>query len=775
MNLGDVKMKEVAKDRQNLGEIGAREVFYEIILQLSMLFLGFLTSRTMIFQGLLPFGIAFVAAAPKNFLASSALGAFLGYFIPVSDVGAFRYLAALFAVVSIKALLFAVTKYAKVSIICSVIALATTLLTGAVATSGQTSEVINCLLESAFAFGGTFFISQGFRLMGSEKRGLQGRELASLLIAITIALTGIIQFYIGGISVGRILCVTLILLASRFGEIYAGAVCGIITGFAVAVTGGNLAISIALVFSGLVTGIFSSRGKYAQVVVFLMASAISCGLSGDITETVEFLIETLFGSAIYLLVPKSVGIKLGSLFSPPTKTPVENPLKKAVTMRLGFAADALSDVSQTVEGVAKELSRINSPTVENILNGVENEACSGCSLCIHCWETRKNDTITAVFDIIKGVKEGTEYPEESAGEEFRGRCLRPLRVAKSVVKYYTDYASSVAAESRLSDVRSVVSDQFDGISNMLKSMAQEFENEESFEPKLAEKISLALKNIDIRSEECSCRIDKMGRMSVELISRSLGDAKINRMKILRQAELCCQRNFEPPVITEMGGKTYITLSEKAAVTADIGIWQIPGSPSGICGDAYNYFVDSKSRFFMILSDGMGTGGRAAVDGAMASGLMARLLRAGFGYDCSLRIVNSSMLFKSTDESLATVDVSCIDLFSGRCDLLKAGAAPTVVRRNGKSGKAQSTSLPAGILREVGFDKASVKLRPGDIVIMMSDGVTSEGTEWICAEAEAWQGRAQDLAEHIAKCAKRRRSDNHVDDITVMAAIIERAV
>ena len=59
--------------------------------------------------------------------------------------------------------------------------------------------------------------------------------------------------------------------------------------------------------------------------------------------------------------------------------------------------------------------------------------------------------------------------------------------------------------------------------------------------------------------------------------------------------------------------------------------------------------------------------------------------------------------------------------------------------------------------------------------MMSDGVTSEGTEWICAEAEAFSGRAQDLAEHIAKCAKRRRSDNHQDDITVMAAIIEQAV
>ncbi len=768
-------MKEAIKGKLNLGEIGLREIIYEIVLQLSMMAMGFLTSRAMIFSSLLPFGIAFTAAVPKNFLAMSAFGAFIGYFIPTSDITAFRYLAALFAVVSIKALLFAVTKYAKISLICGIIAFATTLLTGAVATNGQAGEVINCLLESAFAFSGTYFISKTFKLIGNDKNGLSGREFVCLLFTVTIVLTGVIYIDVGGISVGKILCVSLILVASRFGEIYAGAVCGIITGFAVVATGGDLGVAGILVFSGLITGIFAHRGKYAQVVVFLVAVAISGGLCSDITEMVEFLIEALFGSAIYLLIPKSIAVKLGALFSPPTKTPVENSLKKSVTMRLGYAADALSDVSQTVEGVAKELSRINSPTVENILNGVENDACSGCSLCIHCWESRKNDTVTAIFDIIKGVKEGNENLEEAAGEEFRGRCLRPSRVSQAVVKYYTDYASSVAAESRLCDVRSVVSDQFDGISNMLKDMAQEFENEEIFEPKIAEKISSALKNIDIRAEECSCRIDKYGRMSVELVAKSLNDAKINRMKILRQAELCCERNFEPPIVNEMAGKIYITLTEKAVVTADIGIWQISSSPSGICGDAYNYFLDGKGRFFMILSDGMGSGGRAAVDGAMASGLMARLLRAGFGYDCSLRIVNSSMLFKSTDESLATVDVTCIDLFSGRCDLLKAGAAPTVVRRNGKSGKAQSTSLPAGILRDVGFDKASVKLRVGDIVIMMSDGVTSEGTEWICAEADSWQGRAQDLAEHIAKCAKRRRSDNHEDDITVMAAIIEAAV
>ena len=175
-----------------------------------------------------------------------------------------------------------------------------------------------------------------------------------------------------------------------------------------------------------------------------------------------------------------------------------------------------------------------------------------------------------------------------------------------------------------------------------------------------------------------------------------------------------------------------------------------------------------------MSDGMGTGGRAAVDGAMASGLMARLLKAGFGYDCSLRILNSSMLFKSTDESLATVDIASIDLFTGETELYKAGAAPTLVRRSGRTGKAESTSLPVGILRNIGFDRAAIRLKAGDILLLMSDGAVSEGLDWIRAELESFKdGNARDLADRIALGAKSRRQGAHADDITVIALIIEK--
>lgn len=766
-------MKENVKDRVNLGEIKIKDILREVAKQGIAALCGFVLSRGLVFGELLPFGLAYTAAVPIDYLALSTFGCFIGYFIPASTAGAFRYLAALFAIVAIKTLLATMTKYASRPLISAITAGIVTCATGVVTTVEDPAATVLAVCEAVLAFAGAYFIAKTFKIE-KIKVGLRGEELACLIISLNLLIVGTAPITIGDISLGKILACVFILLVSRFGQGSTGAVCGVVSGFASAIAGGEPSGAVGLALAGLMSGIFSSRGKYAQVGAFIIAGIVGNSIGSDIIETVKFLIETVFGCAVFLVIPKNVAMRAYKIFSPPTKTLTENGMKKAVTMRLNYAASALSDVSETVDSVAKELSRINSPDFDGVLAGVENDACRGCSLCIHCWEAKKSDTVSAVLDMIKSVKEGGDNPEKGANEEFRGRCLRPARMGEAVRRHYGDYASRMAAESRIADVRNVVSDQFDGISTMLYDMAEELDRDEAFDDRTAAKISEALKNIDIPALECGCRVDKYGRMTVEVIAQSQAGVRHSRMKLLRQVEVCCDRDFEPPTITETKGKLYITLTEKAAITVDTGVCQFACSPSGISGDAYNSFSDGKGRAFMILSDGMGCGGRAAVDGSMASGLMMRLLKAGFGYDCSLRIVNSAMLFKSTDESLATVDIACVDLFSGRTDMLKAGAAPTIVRRNGKCGVATSTSLPAGILREVGFDKATVKLRPGDIIVMLSDGVTSEGTDWICAEVEAWENKnARQLAEHLAAQALRRRSDNHKDDVTVMAAIIEK--
>ena len=138
--------------------------------------------------------------------------------------------------------------------------------------------------------------------------------------------------------------------------------------------------------------------------------------------------------------------------------------------------------------------------------------------------------------------------------------------------------------------------------------------------------------------------------------------------------------------------------------------------------------------------GMGSGGRAAVDGAMAAGILAKLAKAGISFDCALRIVNSALLVKSGDESLATLDVARVDLFSGKAEFCKAGAAVSYVVRKGKIHRVDLPSLPAGILTEISFAKETYQLQEGDRLLMISDGVLTEEDAWLEGELLTWRIR-----------------------------------
>ena len=767
-------MKDIVKIPDKTQGYTVKELYIAGITHFLVALAGFATSRAVVLDKLLPFGISFLAGSSLTFTPSAAIGVFIGYFIPAADTGGFRYVASLFAVLAIKLLLSNFKKIIGNPIFLTFIALLSNILTSAAAIGILETNFLNFFTEALLSGAGTYFTARVFNTLNRNTANLAYDELSELLIVASILLMGFQNISLLGISLGRILGVLLILTSAKYGGILSGAVSGIAVAITLSLSGVSGNIGVALAFAGLMAGIFVSLGKYAQITSLLMFSFIGAVSSNDTELISRTVIEAVLGSILFLTLPHKAGIYMGKIFSAQPKLVFPTGLKKSLTMRLELASNALCDVSETVEQVSRELAKINSPDFSSVIYAVEQDACAGCKLRIHCWESKRDNTVNALLEMTKAVKQGECAPENAAPEEFKGRCMRISQVANATYKRYSDYASRIAAENRIDEVRSVVSDQFDGISQMLYDLSLDFKNDEQFDSSAAENAAAALKNLNIITEEAGCRIDKFGRMTLEFKLKKTPELVINKLQVMKLLSVVCERDFDVPSVSEVGNEIYITLNEHPAIKIDFGAEQISAKNSSMCGDAYKYFYDGRGHFTIILSDGMGTGGRAAVDGAMASGLMCRLLKAGFGYDCSLRILNSSMLFKSTDESLATIDIASIDLFTGETELYKAGAAPTIVRRSGKTGKAESTSLPAGILREIGFDKAVIKCKTGDILVMLSDGATSNGTDWIRAETESWKdGSAQALAEHLCSCAKRRRNDNHEDDITVLTAILNK--
>ncbi len=737
--------------------------------------LGFISARGVIFETLMPFGLIFIGGCNTVFLPGVAVGAFIGYFIPATGGGGFRYMAALLAIIAIRLLLSNYKKISENPIFLSVITLVANLSTGIISYSGIALDMIKLAAESIIILGGVFIVKRAFSAVLHKSAGFSVEELACILGSATIIIIGISEFYIFGVSIGRVAAVFLILVAAKYGGTAVGSICGIAISFASAITHafeGGFGIYAVL---GLAAGIFGCLGKYAQAASAIASGVIGLSFMEFKSGSGIFLTEIFISSLFFILIPRSFGIVTAKLFYRQPQLRRDSALGRALNMRLNLAANALLDVSSTVAQVSEELGKINAPDFKNVISFIEQDACAGCKLRIHCWESKNAATIESIMCMINIIKGADASQNEQTLSEFRGRCLRVKKMEDTIKNRYSQYASLLSAENRIEEVRQVVSEQFEGISNMLSELAVDFYNEEQFDLHAARSATQALGDIGIHTLEATAKIDKFGRMTIESKIELNDDLVLNRLQIMKMLSLACERDFDVPNISKTGDTAIITAHEHAKLRVDLGVEQSCAVTGSVCGDSYKFFNDGKGHFIMLLSDGMGTGGRAAVDGAMASGLMSRLIKAGFGYNCSLKILNSSMLFKSSDESLATMDIASIDLFTGNAELYKAGAAPTLVRRSGRSGRAESHSLPIGILNDVSFDRAGIKLRQGDILLLISDGATFDGTEWIRNELEQWRdGSAQDLAEHICGCARRRSIIGRPDDITVMAAIIEKA-
>ena len=347
------------------------------------------------------------------------------------------------------------------------------------------------------------------------------------------------------------------------------------------------------------------------------------------------------------------------------------------------------------------------------------------------------------------------------------------QVSESVRDVREKINSFSTVDPNESEIRMVAADQFFSISDMLGDLAFEFDEAESFDFKAAGRIRRMLGEYDIFPENISAIIDKYDRMRIEILAPN--DTKgLDNMRLTNEICKICKREFERGKINVSSAGTLLSFMEKPNFKMSFGFAQYCAE-GNLCGDTIKTINDSRGHMVFIISDGMGKGSRAALDGAMGAGLLSKLLSAGFGFDSSLKVVNSALLVKSHEESLATLDCVRVDLFSGKCEFYKAGAPRSYIVKDDRLTKCELTSMPAGILRGVEFAKRTTVLNTDDEIIMMSDGVTDVGNEWLekFLRLETTL-EPNEKAKAILKIALENSDEKHRDDMSVIVAkMLER--
>lgn len=173
-----------------------------------------------------------------------------------------------------------------------------------------------------------------------------------------------------------------------------------------------------------------------------------------------------------------------------------------------------------------------------------------------------------------------------------------------------------------------------------------------------------------------------------------------------------------------------------------------------------------------ISDGMGSGGPARRESLRTVELFAALTGVGFRPEEAAECLNR-LLLREGEDMYATLDALVFDTVSGSVSLAKHGAPPSYILREGRLSTLYAEALPVGILPQARPAVCTARLRKGDIVVMMSDGVADAlGKELVAAVTDRTRnaGSPKAAAEELLAFADEK--GGRMDDMTVIVAKVE---
>lgn len=731
--------------------------------------LGFLMSGSSVAGGLSPFGAAFFAASGPGYSLAAAIGSCTGYLFSANSFVNMKYIAAIVIIAAfkwaIKITRVKIPAVAEPSLL-TLVGLGITGVSLLSASRGDGYGVVLTLSELVLAGGAAYFFARAMRAAdsGTPLPELERADLSCVIITLCIMVMAMSNMKIAEISAGRMIAVVIILCAAYFGAESGGAVAGITAGSAMALVGGGQSFLIAAYgFGGLIAGVFSGFGRFGSAVAFVLINGFGVIIAG---APLTMLYEVFAASVVFMLLPRRV---LEPLLLTRTHTAAGEPGTMAmVQARLAQAHRALEEIGVSTRLVSEKLSEIAPADSSLIFSRAADRVCKSCKAHPICWQQNYNDTLSVMNGLLPALKKSGEIEQDDFPEYFIGVCRQPEEFVRAINTEYGDFFASQSKKRSSCELRSVVSEQFEGVSELIAGISADLQKMQAQDARTTRGVHEYFYKNGLQPAQTLCYRGAAGRICIETRIPTYKLPRLLEETSAKELGVLCGAKMDIPEIQKGERQTVLYYREMPLYSAVFAHAQISSSPR-ICGDSFKQFYDRERTVHMMISDGMGTGGLAALDSAMTISLMSRLIEAGTRMDTALKLVNSALVVKSSAESLATLDVVKVDPYTGETVFHKAGAAPSFVKKGGRTGYVESTSLPAGILSGVEFETASITLADGDMIVLVSDGVTVSGMDWVKAEIQNFKGSdPQQLCDALVKAAALRRTDGRTDDITAAA-------
>lgn len=367
------------------------------------------------------------------------------------------------------------------------------------------------------------------------------------------------------------------------------------------------------------------------------------------------------------------------------------------------------------------------------------------------------------------------------GEEAKkqGQCVDYERLFLNTKYVYDLYKTEVFWQNKLFETRRLISRQLNGICAIIDDLAEDL-NFNNYDNNLTNTLTEKLRE-KMEVDDLIIYTNSNKKKEIMMDIRPCEDKNFCNEVILDIVREVTKIEFSKAcygcIINKDNRKQTckLKLIEKCKYKITTGVARRIRDNSEVSGDSYSIMEVMYGKYLIALSDGMGSGEKAKEESAASIELYEQFSTTNFSKDICLDMINSVMTMKSSEDNYASLDILNLDLYDGIGEFIKIGSAPSYVYSDKKVEIIKSSSLPVGILDEITPQKSEVILKRGDIIVMVTDGITE-----ISGYNELWvrdlilnyeSTNPQQIADYILEMAVKLSHNNIKDDMSVVCCRI----
>lgn len=629
----------------------------------------------------------------------------------------------------------------------------------------------------------------------ARKYSLKHEEIICLIILLASVMTGTVGWMAGSVTIEHALSRYLILLFALVGGAPLGASVGVITGLILSLADVSAVYQMSLLaFSGMLAGLLRDGKRFAVALGMLLGSSILTIYVGDAASVLNSTWDSVVATVLFLLTPKSMIAALAR-FVPGTQENMNTHYEYAKRMRDVTAArvEQFSQVFRQLSRSFKQLTGEAEPQpqaktkqeeeVGHFMNAAEQKVCATCTRRGQCWDEHFYRTYKMMSGMMTVIESNERFTRKDFPFEWAKACVRTEQVFEVIKRQYELYKHDLRWKKQIAESRQLVADQLNGVSQVMEDLAKEIKREGQA--------------LYIQEEQIRHALEELGLSirSIDIVSLEEGNVEIEIVhQFTRGFDEC--RKIVAPLLSDILGENIAVKREQYADKKDgfctvvLGSAKefevetgVAGAAKGgalLSGDSFSTMELGNGKFAVALSDGMGNGERARAESSTALAILQQLLQSGMDERLAIKSVNSVLMLRSPDEMFATVDMALIDLYNAHTTFMKIGSTPSFIKRDGEVLQVTANNLPVGIVQDIDVDLVSVQLQPGDVLIMMTDGIFD--APGYAVNKELWVRRViqeiqadtpQDFADCLLERVYRQLQGDIADDMTVIVARIER--